>query len=250
MPSLSEIWNYYRHDRPEYERLLERERGMVDIKALVSIDEFLEKIVLPLAEAPLAEEKNPFVRLFKKEGECVENTLFYWASLRRIESANIKWDMMSEDVQALMERRHGGDSFMSLSERMDALVSREGFITTGDKEIQKLTDIRDLPKVQPSIEDCAMKHSALEKRRYPALYLGLIVQAIDVVVGREDALLYVENQSLWTGYGREALDFWKAVNTLRDYSSFFPNKPKLRGDTRDDSSGRVKVEEWKPAFGY
>jgi hypothetical protein len=48
--------------------------------------------------------------------------------------------------------------------------------------------------------------------------------------------------------GHHAVTFWNAVNNLKDYSGFFPDKPSPRGDNPDDRSGRVKVGGTKLAY--
>ena len=227
MPSIGQIYNYYTHHIGEYQRLIERERAMVNPAAVVSVDEFLENVLFPAISRNLR-----FGMLLEPHKGRIEATLYYWAGLENVISFALKPDMMSEDALEIMERRR---------------VAREKKVEKKKNRTEILQDILKQVKRENNDEG-GSPSSFFISRCYPALYLGTVITAIDRVVEQPNFLVNVESSSLLSGDGKGILDFWQGVNKLKDYGGFFPHKQPYRGNRPDDDSGTVKVGGYKPAF--
>jgi hypothetical protein len=58
-----------------------------------------------------------------------------------------------------------------------------------------------------------------------------------------------ESFSIFLGEGQKMLDFYKAVNGMKDYSYLFPNHPKPpRNSEKQDNPAKEADREWQPAF--
>ena len=227
MLGLSRLYRYYVHDLPESKRIIQEQRAKIDPFAIVSIDEFIEKIMKPAMQ-----ENHPFADLFKKHAKRIEKTLFYWASLDQFESFNVKYEMMREEDQAFMQRRYTPDP------------------SAQPTELSLLAEIKDLLAERGHIDPIEEDQSHLpENRNYPTLYFAHIVQAIEAVTKVKGILLDTEKKSIKAGHAQAALNFWRQVDNLKDYSTFFPHKPKPRGNNEDDGGSRTWLGGLLPGFG-
>ncbi|MCI5060741.1 MAG: hypothetical protein MRY79_06695 [Alphaproteobacteria bacterium] len=210
MRFLARAYHYYTKELPEYQRLIEREMKLIDLSAIFTIDEFMDLVVVPTAQG-----KSPLAKLFQKYAGKIDVTLRHWAQHDDVEyKYSLDFEKLREETQALMLEKYSEKS----------LLARK---TSTQREEYFLEDIKGY-KNDPDYQG----HSELGiNRNYPALQLLVISTALDVINGKKkDTLEKMIYGSLWCGHGQEALDFLKRLSALKDYSGFFPNKRKPKGN--------------------
>ena len=225
---LTKLYNYYIHDMPRHYRQIKRQKRSIDPLAIVTIDEFIEKVAKPTAAG-----KGSLAELFREKGDVLEDYLFMKAchgfdfkSDLDIEFFPVKYEMMRESDKALMEEKYTVDPDNPNKGKMRTLggfdltvaLSR---VVGGYLEYDLRSDLSATLLAQ--------------NRRYPALYIENIFFQIDEITETHGEVDGCSLFSLVGGNGQEAVDFWRRVSDLRDYSGFFPDKPKPRGNnTRHD----------------
>lgn len=191
--------------------IIEAQRMQIDTTAIISIGEFIEKVMSPQREV-----SGPLGKFFSRYGNRIEKTLYHWPKFDHIESYNIKPQMMSESDRHIME---------SYSQRLTKKLP---------EDVRLYTEIRD---------DIKYHKTGIEKTKeiqeYPTLNLGMIILAIDKVSNRKDSLLYIEDKAIKSGHAQTICDFWFELDDLKDYSTFFPQRRRLNGNDKNGSDKEV-----------
>lgn len=216
MFNIAKLYKRHTHVLPENRRIIAEQRAQIDPFAIISIDEFLEKIVKPQLEVG-----GVFQSFFEKHANRIEKTLFHWINFDQFETFNVRFEMMSDNDQEIMRRRY--------ALKTDAEKTNE----------ELLKEIKDL------FNDEIDESNLLENRDYPTLYLAHIIQAIDAVAKTKGSLIALEKKSINLGHAQTVLNFWWEINNLKDYSTFFPHKPKPKGNDTDNDGGK----EWSIDLG-
>lgn len=214
---------------------IDREKLMIDPSSIVLKDEFFG-----LAVDTVVHDQSSFQAVFGN-GSGIDNCLEAWSQTDDIPVFWLKADQVSEWAQENL-RRHITTTIENEIEPLDgqSLDTTAFFSNIGAKECCE--DIVERSK-QQTID------YMIEQSRVPALFLGHVVHAMDAhknVWGTSGVERY-ERCALMRDEGQHAVNFWHAVNNLKDYSGFFPDKPKPKGDKENRGGALIGVGGWQPA---
>lgn len=205
-------------------RQIERNKGLVDVGRVVLVGDFYHSVLKPLEENPASS----FARASQYNIEECGDLLKLWIATDGVHTFHVTHQMVGEDrPHHTYASLFGGD--VSDIERLSSGLIQYG-VAQSDYGANALKN-----------HDRWM----CREKTYPAVHLMHPLIAMDWTMSGE--MEGREWMALLRGDERTVVDFWEAVNTLPDYSRFFPDRPLLpRGP------GKKKPVEAtaKPAFGW
>lgn len=215
----------------EYRRLIDRERGMVDETALILLDDFYQHALQPLLAGG-----TPLSRFFAQNG-----VKLYHGMRNMMQDAYTQQYLLRPDC---------------LDPRMrDYLHRKQAFMEAGCPEDQ-IFDIIPLTRYMPDDQDKDVWISyhlikdapANFARNLQCLHLGDFLALADESAFMGHAIDRHEFYSLLTDQGNSVLQFWRNVRQLKDYSGFFPHKPKPQGNNHHRKREERFAAGLKPSF--
>lgn len=90
---------------------------------------------------------------------------------------------------------------------------------------------------------------SVEQTFHVAVYAKDLFHIINDRYIQPDAIGMREIISIGIGEGEAVLNFWRDVRRIKDYSGFFPDKPKLPRNDKSSKPERVKAFGLKPSWG-
>lgn len=209
----------------QYRKLVADKKLELDPHKIVSLDEFGLKVVLPVMETG-----SSFTELFNTFGNEAHNILMRWIVEEDIEPFWLEHDHVAPDVL-----QYGYDNFYDYEFEQSFLQEQEAWRYYGTYSDERAQAFR---------EDNREKRFPELLR--PASYLQDIVDALDAASNRDHVLKDCEGVAIRKGQGDIALQFWTAVDDIKDYSGFFPNRRPPRGNKNDKTKQRAKPkkESW------
>lgn len=237
----------------EYQRKIEREKLMIDGNAIVLVDEFFSHAVEPY----LRDNNSALAQLFKKQGVMIYASAMSGSSLDGLTRYRIQYEQLTDEMK---------DHYRWVDIQRDTLQS----------EASDETNWNFLSPLERHIDDDIIRmiwHAEIrrqmtdkrpcEKRQYIGVSLDdmfKLANGVGFEIDKNGRCLFQgynpngshlkksETWSVWKGDGRNVLRFWQDVSSLRDYSGFFPRKPKLKGNDRQKPQA-APVRGFQPAWG-
>ncbi len=221
-------------DYQEYNRLIEREKLQIDPHSIILMDDFFLHAV-----EPLLHHQTSLSDFFVKYGE----SLYYQANYA---ARHTQRPVFPIEIHQLDLRMRANLT------RKDQLLDK-GWPDEEIASILPLTlHIKDKERRGIWIAHHMVSHMNLtkfpESKLYGA-YLGDVFALANSLSGIQSTIDQKQFYSLIQGQGEPVLQFWKDVRNLKDYSGFFPNKPKPPGDNINRQKERAAAAIWRPAFG-
>ncbi len=208
----------------EYKRLIEREKLMIDPTSIVLVDDFMMYAV-----APQQRRNTYFGNFFNMHAARIEGIAKGWAAQGQIPSFPLSYDQLTPAMQRIMDKRYPAPKPVDMEKKVGEIIQQmrqgegPGFYVF---------------HAQPSAKEM----------RYRAVYLGHIIHAANVCTERGNALAKREFWAQLRGEGHQVLSFWRDVRGLKDYSGFFPDKPKPDGNDRRKRQQEGRAPVWSPVF--
>lgn len=97
------------------------------------------------------------------------------------------------------------------------------------------------------INDFVPERDLPEPDHYYVTYLGSLIDCWDRAAAGNNFFDKTALNLIRRGKGQEIIGFWKEVNSLKDYSNHFPDRPPPPGNKRRQQETRPVFEpEWQP----
>ena len=225
----------------EDRRLIVREKLMIDPTSIVLIDDFFEYAVSPAIESHEA-----FTSIFR-DGVGIERAANNLAQTGFITTFTLPLSALEDKAK--------DRAVKLITARVDEI--QKEFEAQKDASKQFIEDWFDDDVDFRYLGGCDWQGKQqtidymTEEICASALYVQDLVLAMDMhrrSFGKPVGTHKYEERALRQNEGAHVIAFWSAVNNLKDYSGFFPDKPPPRGDKPDDKGGRIKVGGFKPRF--
>lgn len=237
----------------DYQRKIEREKLMIDGGAIVLVDEFFSRAVEPY----LRNNDSSLAQLFKKQGVMIYANAMSGSSLDGMTRYPIQYEQLTDEMK---------DHYRWVDIQRDTLHSDApeetnwNFLSPLERHIED-----DIIRMiwHAEISRQMMDKRPCEKRQYIGVSLDDIFRLANGVgfqLDKNGRCLFrgynpngsylndAEKWAVWKGDGRNVLRFWQDVSSLRDYSGFFPHKPKPDGNDRQKPR-TAPVRALQPAWG-
>ncbi len=239
--------NRYFKDFRYYDQRIARAKNLIDLTGIVLVDDCLAKCIYPLYD-----ETTYFAELLKTRIPLIQKNLLYWMVGGEIPVFHLPQEAIKEDSS------------------YDDLWRKDDLIAFLVNEIDVLEDCWEPEHSQrfkeKEIEDMFFQYDMVFKyvERYvernedtlPCIYIEHFIGAIQettsnsLIFEGSKALDIAEIKAFLRGHGDGPVKFWESVAHLPDYSGFFPDKRKPRGNNSDRDRRTEKKSVWKPALGY
>lgn len=238
MLGLARKFQDYAHAVRTYPALIAEEKRRIDAGMVILPDEFFLNAVEPF----LRDNQSPMARFFRERGSAVYHVVTDMADFVGVTTYPLHYDELSEDMQIYYAMR---DNQRRLCEVGAAPEPDWRLVSPLDRHLDALPGVRKAWRhaMNRQIEE----YPDCDKRIYRAVSLhDMALIANGTTVGFDGAgdIIYsgfssggrelerAEFKAIYRGGGRKVLDFWRDVSNLKDYSGFFPHKPRPKGNDR------------------
>ena len=240
MLNLSRGIKAYYGRRRENRRQIERQKNMLVLTDIVLVDDFYRHAVEPA----LARHKI-FSSIFGENGHKIGENLEYLIATKQIPTFQIPYSALKG---AAKER---ADEIIKADVERQMKIAQMG-IERMAKEVSLIFGLPVHPNaVHVNVEDTRQQFTEQIQDMFsmPAVYKNDMLLSANLVrdfpIPLRGGIERYETASLLWDEGHHAVEFWKDVNALTDYSGLFPNKPRIPKGP-DDRSGRSRA--WKPGL--
>lgn len=235
----------------EYKRKIDREKLMIDGSSIVLLDEFFSHAVEPYLRG------NGFglAKLIKKNSVVIYSFAQKGSAIAKFPRYPIQYEQLSDEMKRYYHWAHDQREMLKNGNEDD--VSWNVLLPLY-RHLDNET-IREMWREE--IECHVMDKRPVEDR----LYTGVTLDDLFQLANGADLEMYNDNVSFtytpnrsyfndaerWSvlmGDGGNVLRFWQDVSSLRDYSSFFPHKPRPKGNDRQKPQA-FPVRGIQPAWG-
>ena len=203
----------------KYRKLVADKKLELDPHKIISLDEFGLRVVTPMAQTD-----NSYTALFNSHGNDAHNILMRWLNEKEIEAFWLEHDQVTPEVL-----QYGHDNFYDYRFEQSFAQEQDSWKYFGTYSDERAKAYRE-----------ANRDTRFSATPRPAAYLKDIVGALDAASNRDHVLNECDDNSMIKGQGDLALQFWTAVDDIKDYSGFFPDKRPPNGDNNKKKKERVK----------
>lgn len=238
----------------EYQRKIEREKLMIDGDAIVLVDEFFSHAIEPY----LRNNQSSLAQLFKKRGVIIYANAVNGSYLDGLTRYPIQYEQLTDEMK---EHYRWVDSERKTFQSDAKNETNWDFLSPLERHI-------DHPVIRMmwrgEIRRQMMDERPCDERQYIGLSLDdffRLANGVGFEMDKSGKCLFhgynpngshfndAEKWSILKGDGRNILRFWQDVSSLRDYSGFFPHKPKPKGNNDRQKPQAVLVGSLQPAWG-
>lgn len=235
----------------EYKRKIDRQKLMIDGSSIILLDEFFSHA----AEPYLRGNESALAKLVRKNSVVIYSFAQQGSAIAKFPRYPIQYEQLSHEMKRYYHWAHDQREILKNGTEDDV---NWNVLLPLDRHLDN-DIIREMWREE--IERYVMNDRPLEER----LYTGVALEDLFQLANGADLEMYDDNVSFtytpnrshfndaekWSvlmGDGGNILRFWQDVSTLRDYSGFFPQKPKPRGNDRQKPQ-TAPVRGFQPAWG-
>lgn len=208
----------------KYRKLVADKKRELDPRKIISLDEFGLKVVTPITQTD-----SSYTALFNSHGNDAHNILMRWLEEKEIEPFWLEHDQVAPDIL-----QYGHDNFYDYRFEQRFAQEQDSWRYYGTYSDERAQEFR-----------AANRDERFPLTLRPAAYLKDIVGALDAASNRDNVLNECDDNAILKGQGDLALQFWTAVDDIKDYSGFFPDKRPPDGNNDKKKKDRIKAgKDW------